>query len=386
MTTGRPQHQTQLQPAHPAGGAGPTIRPFLRSLAYPDDDTPPLAEAQIPALVAWLVAQGLGPLAYRRYQQAAPSLAAALVGDYYSALAEQTVRSRTLAQVEEALQEDGIPYALLKGAALSRSAYRHAAERVMSDVDFWIPAAHMGKAWQRLHELGYHAAGKESRPPALQQLSQGEIQFTDSGGVLVELHWSPFPGWWLQRTAAIDGASLWARVEPLDGRGARQLSPEDTVLHLAVHLGINHQFALYPFRSLLDIARTAQTRPVDWDAVAGRARNYRVATVTWCTLELLQALVGVDGAERALAALRPGALRRRLLARMVNAERLLAQHDRRSGRSRYLLLLLLVDRPRDMARLIFRTLWPEAEWLAARYGGEMSRWHHLWNIVRHGQI
>src|SRR5690606_16728532 len=135
-----------------------------------------------------------------------------------------------------------------------------------------------------------------------------------------------------------------------------------------------------------DIARTAQTRPVDWEEVARRARDYRVATVTWCTLDLLQTLIGVDGADRALAALRPGALRCRLLARMVNAERVAALHDRRSGRLRYLLLLLLVDRPRDIARLIFRTLWPEAEWLAARYGGRTSRWRHLWNVVRYGQI
>lgn len=386
MRTSRTQPLSQRQPALPAGETGPAIRPFLRSLAYPDGDTPTLAAAQIPALAAWLVVQGMGPLAYRRYQKDAPPLAAALAGDYYSALAEQTVRSRTLEQVEEALQEAGIPYALLKGAALSRSAYGHPTERVMSDVDFWIQAAHMGQVWQLLHELGYSAAGKESRPPALQQLSQGEIQFTGPDGVLVELHWSPFPGWWLQRTAAIDGAALWSRLAPLDERGARQLSPEDTVLHLAVHLGVNHQFALYPLRSLVDIARTAQSREVDWDEVAKRARDYRVATVTWCTLDLLQTLVGVDGVDRALAALRPGAWRRRLLAPLVNAGRVLALHDRRSGRSRYLLLLLLVDRPRDMVRLVYRTLWPEGAWLAARYGGQTSRWRHIWNVIRHGRI
>ena len=386
MSTRREQHLSPPPQPLPAGETALAIRPLLRSLAYADGATPPLAGEQIPALAAWLFAHGLGPLAYRRYQKESPALAATLAGDYYSALAEQTVRSHTLEQVEEALQEAGIPYTLLKGAALSRSAYRHAVERVMSDVDFWIQAPHMGRAWELLHELGYRLAGKESRPLALQQLAQGEIQFISADGVLVELHWSPFAGWWLQRTAAIDGAALWSRLEPLDGRGACQLSAEDTVLHLAVHLGVNHQFALYPLRSLVDIARTAQTRPVDWEEVARRARDYRVATVTWCTLDLLQTLIGVDGADRALAALRPGALRCRLLARMVNAERVAALHDRRSGRLRYLLLLLLVDRPRDIARLIFRTLWPEAEWLAARYGSRTSRWRHLWNVVRYGQI
>jgi len=30
---------------------------------------------------------------------------------------------------------------------------------------------------------------------------------------------------------------------------------------------------------------------------------------------------------------------------------------------------------------IFRTLWPEKEWLEARCGGQASRWRHLWNVV-----
>lgn len=385
MTTSPPNQQ---QPALPArlGRMIDTARPLLRALAGPDGEVPPLPPNELPALAAWLIAQGLGPLAYHRCQNVSPSLAALLAADYYSALAEQAILSHTLQEVEAALQEAGIPYALLKGAALSRSAYQHATERVMGDLDFWIQSPHMGTTWQLLHDLGYRAAGKEHRPPALQQLSQGEIQLTAPGRALVELHWSPFPGWWLQRTAAVDGAGLWSRLEPLGNSGACQLSPEDMVLHLAVHLGVNHQFGMYPLRSLVDIARTVQTRPVDWTVVAQRARHWRVATVTWCTLDLLQTLTGVDGADRALDALQPGAVRRRLLASLVNAQQVLALHDRRSGRLRYLLLLLLVDRPRDRLRLIYRTLWPEPAWLAARYGDRTNRWQHLWNVIRHARV
>jgi hypothetical protein len=363
-----------------------TLRPFLRSLAYPDETGVALPTAQIPALAAWLMAQGIGPLAYRRYQTAWPELAAALASDYYSALAEQSVHSHTLERVETALQGAGIPYSLLKGAALSRSAYSHPAERVMSDVDVWVQEQHMDDACRVIHDLGYQPAGKDSRPLALQRLSLGEIQFTGAEGTLVELHWSPFAGWWLQRTAAIDQAALWSRLDSLGSRDACQLAPEDTVLHLAVHLGVNHQFAMYPLRSLLDIALTAQTRPVNWAVVAERARQWRVATVTWRTLALLQALIGAEGADRTVAALEPGPLRRRLLARLVSPGRLLALRDPRGSRSRYLLLLLLVDRPRDVIRLIFRTLWPEQAWMAARYGGKTGRRQHLWNVLRHGRI
>jgi hypothetical protein len=55
-----------------------------------------------------------------------------------------------------------------------------------------------------------------------------------------------------------------------------------------------------------------------------------------------------------------------------------------SGPRRFVLQLLLVDRPRDALRLIFRALWPEADWLAARYGraGVGVRWRHLLAAVR----
>ena len=50
-----------------------------------------------------------------------------------------------------------------------------------------------------------------------------------------------------------------------------------------------------------------------------------------------------------------------------------------------LLLLLLVDRGRDAAKLIFRALlWPEREWLIARYGRYTftTRLRHLFDAAR----
>ena len=374
-------------PAAEAAPAAAALRALLRSLAGTGDPLAPPSGGTPAALAWWLVRGGFGPLAYRLYRERWPELAAALAADYYSAVAESGLAAEQLLQVEAAFPAAGIPAVLLKGAALSRTVYEQPADRVMSDVDLWIHPEQMAGAFQLLSSLGFTAGGKESRPPALQQLSRGEIAFAGPRARLLELHWSPFAGWWLLRSAAIDDEGLWARREPLEGTpGLFQLAAEDTILHLAIHLAVNHQFGLYPLRSLVDIARTAQQRAVDWHTVARRARNWRVATATWSVLALLDDLIGSSGAAPALAALRPGPLRRRLLARLVNPHRLLHQQDVRGTRARYLLLLLLVDRPRDAARLIFRTLRPEPAWLEARYGRQTSRWRHLWNVARHGRI
>jgi hypothetical protein len=378
-----------LFPSTPATEAAPdaaALRALLRSLAGTGELLPPGAGAT-GALAQWLIRAGLGPLAYRLYRERWPELAGALAADYYSAVAESSMAAEQLRLVETAFPQAAIPAVLLKGAALSRTVYEQPADRVMSDVDLWVHPEQMAAAFQLLSALGFTAGGKESRPPALQHLSRGEIAFASPRGRLLELHWSPFAGWWLLRTAAIDDEGLWARREPLaETPGLFQLAAGDTILHLAIHLAVNHQFGLYPLRSLVDMARTVQQRPVDWETVARRARDWRVATATWSVLALLDDLIGAPGAAPALAALRPGRLRCRLLARLVNPQRLLSQQDVRTGRTRYLLLLLLVDRPRDAARLIYRTLWPEDAWLEARYQQPTSRWRHFWNVARHGRI
>jgi hypothetical protein len=51
---------------------------------------------------------------------------------------------------------------------------------------------------------------------------------------------------------------------------------------------------------------------------------------------------------------------------------------------RFAYLLSMTDRRRDSLRLLWRTLWPEAHWLAARYGqtGATVRTRHTLNALR----
>jgi hypothetical protein len=248
----------------------------------------------------------------------------------------------------------------------------------------------MARAAELMGELGYGAHAKEERPPALQRLSGGELQFYSPHEPpgLVELHWSPFPGWWLHHTAAVDDAAVWERCEPLlvGGRGwARRLAAEDLIIQLAVHLAVSGQFAPPVVRGLFDIVLAAGRYPVDWDLVADRARAWRVATPVWVALSLADALIGLPAAAGALAGLRPGALRRALLRLLVSPTSVLAGRDVTRGRARYLLLLSLVDRPGSALHLARRAVWPEPHWLAARYGAP-SRRRHLATLVRHGRL
>ncbi|MBK6328475.1 MAG: nucleotidyltransferase family protein [Chloroflexi bacterium] len=337
------------------------------------------------ALAGWLTAHGLGPLAYARCRRAWPALGAALQADVVSAVAESSWQQASLSRLKSAFAAAGLPLVLLKGAALGIGVYDEPAQRTMSDVDIWAPAGEMPTVARVMGELGYRSSIKAERPLALEQLSQGEIRFVQPGWQvgLVEAHWSPFLGWWLARTADVDDPGIWARLAQVgDETGVYQLCPEDMIIHLAVHTAVNHQFGMSALRSLVDMALTAQKRGVDWGEAAERAAAWRVGTAVSTVLELLDQLIGVDGMEEKLGGIRPSAVRRYLLRRLVTPESVLAGRDVRHGWQRYALLLLLVDRPRDAARLLWRTVWPEAAWLAARYGEPTGHGRHLWRLVR----
>ncbi|MCP4359245.1 MAG: nucleotidyltransferase family protein [Chloroflexi bacterium] len=348
-----------------------------------------------PQLAAWAMTHDLGPLVYARCHTQIHVLGKLLQQDFFSATAETKLHTTCITQISQAFSEAGLPFVLLKGAALGQSVYDDPVLRPMSDIDIWLRDEDMAPAVATMLSLGYRSNEKDERPLRLQHLAKGEIQFTrsDWNWGLVELHWSPFPGWWLQRTAVVDEVAIWSRIEPIvpqsdDWRGqAYQLSPEDMVIHVAVHLAVNHQFGMATLRSLLDIAFIAKSRSVNWPVVVERAKLWRLAATVYTTLDLLDKLIGVDGVKIALEELRPSRLHLKLLHHYISPEAVLAGQDLRHGRMRFILLLLLVDRRRDMLKLIFRTLWPEEEWMEARYGKNLiSRWRHLWNVLRHDRI
>jgi hypothetical protein len=307
---------------------------------------------------------------------------------YYAAAGDAELHRRELAHVLRQLNDRQIQAVVFKGAALAHNVYPDPACRTMGDIDLWLVDEDMERARQALCEMGYESYRKPDRPPALMALFQGEIglQHRDAEYGLVELHWGVFPGEWLRRVAAIDVDAVRRRVAltRLAGETAHILASEDAIIQSALHTTINHQMSMSPLRALVDIALLARQYPIDWNVLVQRARAWRVATAVWLVLSLAVDLAGLAEAAEAAQQLQPSALRRRLIGRLANAGSLVMMRDLSASRWRYVFLLLLIDRGRDALRLIFRALWPEREWLIARYGHctFATRLRRLFDAVR----
>jgi len=252
----------------------------------------------------------------------------------------------------------------------------------------WITADEMPRARAALEAIGYRFGYKPDRPPALMAMHGGEVRLhgPDSAAGLVELHFGVFAGVWLWRAASVDEAGIHARCRPLEVADAPAwtLSPEDHLIQIAVHNAVNHQLSLSALRNLVDVVLLARHQPLDWGAVIQRARAWRLATATWLVLALAHDLCGLDEAAEAVKALAPSRLRQKFIGRFANAESLVEMRNLSRSKWRYVYLLLMVDRVRDAVRLVYRALWPEVEWLRARYGRAdvRTRLRHTLNAAR----
>jgi hypothetical protein len=340
--------------------------------------------------VEWLRQQGLAPLTWFicKSSPLPTDIRQQLQQTYYSAVGDAELHGRELHSVLQALQTQDIWPVVFKGASLSWTAYPDPACRPMGDLDLWIQASELPSAQAVLRDLGYRQFSNPIRPPELMARYGGEIHMIGVGNDkgLIELHLSVFLGEWLRHAAAIDKAAVRARVVQSSWHNGRidVLSPEDALIQLVIHLAINHQLSFFPLRGLLDIALVARHQPVDWNVIVQRARTWHVATAVWLVLSLAVDLAGLDEAAEAVRHLQPSAMRRRLLGHFANAESLVMMRDLSTSKWRYAFLLLLVDRVRDAAKLIFRALWPERDWLIARYGRYTfsTRLRHLFDAAR----
>ena len=373
-----------------------SARNTLSSLARTAAGLPEADGANIPAegsdrtaLAAWLKRNDLGGLGFAWAGSNDPSLAERLRGVALGTAAGNLAHFETLDRIERRFREEDLPMVLLKGAAIACSGYRDPSFRSMDDLDIWVRDEDMPRAILALRALGFHQeAGLPDRPEALQRRSCGELIFRPERCEygLVELHYGAFQGWWIQRAAHPDSEAVWRRATPIaSGRHARRLAAEDAILQTGFHVVAN-QFGQAPLRGMMDLAVLARAHHVDWNAVAERAQAWRLATATWLVLNTAHRLFDLPGCDAALARLRPGRARRAALRAFVTPLAVVSGRDLTRSFRRHVFMLTLVDRPKDGARQVGRTLWPEAWWIAARYGRPIGHIEHLWGLVRRGTV
>ncbi len=197
-----------------------------------------------------------------------------------------------LANILAALERDGIPAVVLKGACLGPEVYGNPALREMNDLDVLVPRTYIERAVDVVMTQGYVPLHPFSIEMDL-AVSPHVTRLIKTGIAGVELHVNLTPP---DKSHSIDPDELWTQALPMrvERTTARRLSAEDLLLHLAWHAAYQHQFE-FGLRPACDIAEICRVwhQTIDWDALVERAIRWRWDRGVFLALTLAQQ-VGAD--------------------------------------------------------------------------------------------
>jgi hypothetical protein len=289
-----------------------------------------------------------------------------------------------------------IPVVLLKGAFLAHALYGDAALRPLSDIDLLCREGDLQAARDAVADMGIY---RQARPKSAfheQVLADARNHlpgFFDWDGkyIRVEIHASIVTGTFRHPGLMRE---LWENIcsSSLEGIPLYHLCPEDQLIHLCLHL-YHHMtaprtIALYWFCDIHEWV-TSNEHTLDWDAVAHRARTFGFATKVHAVLHLMRNhwrtpipddAAGPEDQRASLPSLAEALRFHREKWRYGNAK--LHQSLQRVG------LFRQIPGWSHRAGFLFRTIFPDRQYLMMRYGMKNRRFvgflqvRHAWMIFR----
>ena len=268
-----------------------------------------------------------------------------------AALVQQLLLTKQAEELLGAFAERSIPAILLKGTAFWTSIYQPG-ERPVSDIDILVREQDLDRAGAVFEDLNYDRHLTDNRPATMRSFyNHGYMPRNRHGRTAVELHrclTHPI-------RYDIDVPGLFDRAEPCTlGRApALRLSPEDSLLHLAIHRSVHSGGFDEDPRNHEDAHRIIAQRDVDWDALISRAARWGCATVTWIMFDSIAHRHGTPVPPEVLHRLLPGRPRQQYLHRMfrrANGAWALRRQDLPGWQRRLAVFPLQLDRPDQFAR------------------------------------
>ena len=187
---------------------------------------------------------GVGPLLYKatRGKNLIPhAVETELRNSYYLNAGRSILLTSEFEAIQNRLSTCGVPFILLKGAALAETIYKNPALRPMVDIDLLVQHRDAQRAVNALAGDHYIPALLDTRAGDL-YLFESEIQLEKNshGGLLLEIHWSLIDSVYHQSVMSMDWFWQTAISVPVGKCTTLILGPEAQIIHLCAHLLLHH--------------------------------------------------------------------------------------------------------------------------------------------------
>lgn len=324
------------------------------------------AQPLVGAIVAHKL-QGIAPRALR-------SCEAHIGDDVMLALERLAVMGQlSVPQLENALVDtaqmlaaNGVPFRVLKGAALARTLYDDPAERYFSDVDLLVRSSDFDRVTDLLESQGARRVRGEPRRGFTSRFLKG-VAHVRTDGVAIDLHRTLLDG---PISTRVDEHDLFADAATIEVAGHRLpiLTREMRFLHACFHAGLGDiPPRLGPMR---DLALSAYDDELDFERVVAVARRWRVDSVVAFALRRAAAALALED-----ATCRP--LEWARSARVAPDQQAMVElyfaRDHSYRRRNFVVMVREIASFRDKARFVLMSFFPSSEYLRRRNQSIASR-------------
>jgi hypothetical protein len=293
--------------------------------------------------------------------------------------AENLGAIRTFAAVAAKLNEAGIRFLLLKGAALSLSIYRNPALRFMTDIDILVRPEDAPEADRVLLSAGCRAGRPLVRRDFFPRYYyEQEYQIPGPPRCRLEVHAHLFRPLRYMQTVPVDG--MWddpthAKLDDID---VMLPSNESMIIHLAAHSTIHGNVRLLWLYDIFRFAKDYADR-IDWRLVQERAASWSLSLAVGRALkEAAELFDDADLRERVAGFSHHSAWRDRLV---------LAQAPRDSSHPLAHVAVGVLTAPGVRFRLgyLWAVIFPGRDHMAGVYPWRHPGWlgcAHAWRLAR----
>ena len=201
----------------------------------------------------------------------------------------------------DSLKRAGIPFVVLKGAALAAAVYASPGARAMDDIDILVNEADATRTEEAMKRAGCQP-GPDLLSPEFYPRYYYEREYLTAGqpAVKIDCHVRPFRPLRYGRTVPADAFRDDLQTVAIGGHDAQILSPTNQMIHLCAHAACHGSSKL---RWLADIAALWRTHhaSISDATLIHRCRQWSLAWPVYRTLQLVGDLFQLDQDSRCAA-------------------------------------------------------------------------------------
>jgi hypothetical protein len=270
------------------------------------------------------------------------------------------------AELVALLAGEGVEVITHKGMALIHTVYPDMGLRPMADIDLLIRPGELPTVERTLRAAGYRTPGEAMEA---EEAFRGYLDFVRDS-TIIDLHWELAHYSRFEGIVRVDHDDLWkcARRMAVGEAQGLMLSPEDLLLHLALHVTLGSEFGRLIWFTDIDALLWRFGSILNWDRVIEKATHWRVKALLGFTLRICQESFGTPIPAVVLPRLLPGGSRLTVLNTCVGTTCPPTLSGRVSDSRIYLGEALMMDRLRDVFRVLWWSLFPPRAWLKFHYG------------------